>query len=73
VQQGTAARRSIPKFGENGPLVPPYDIRTPTRMNHDWTVFKNFSTIRDQKLQMRVGFFKLFNQAFATPRAATST
>ena len=57
---------SVPNFGENGPLVPQYDIRTPTRMNHDLTVFKNFSTIGDQKLQVRVGFFNLFNQAYAT-------
>jgi hypothetical protein len=56
---------SVPKFGENGQLVPPYNIRTPTRQNHDLTVFKNFSTTGQQKLQVRVGFFDLFNQAFA--------
>lgn len=56
---------SVPAFGKNGQLVPPYNIRTPTRQNHDLTVFKNFSTIRDQRLQVRMGFFNLFNQAFA--------
>jgi hypothetical protein len=46
--------------------VPPYNLRTPTRFNHDLTLFKNFSIQGDQKLQFRVGFFNLFNQAFAT-------
>jgi len=34
-------------------------------VNHDLTVFKNFNTVGEQKLQVRVGFFNLFNQAFA--------
>jgi hypothetical protein len=55
----------VPAFGSNGQLVPPYDIRTPMRVNHDLTLFKNFKTVGDQKLQFRVGFFNLFNQAFA--------
>jgi hypothetical protein len=57
---------AVPAFGENGPLIPPYNIRTPTRMNHDLTVFKNFTIRGDQRMQVRVGFFNLFNQAFAT-------
>ena len=68
----TSARRSstsiasrVPAFGENGDLVPPYNIRTPTRTNHDLTLFKNFEIRGDQKLQFRVGFFNIFNQAFA--------
>ena len=56
---------SVPEFGENGDLVPPYNIRTPTRINHDLTLFKNFEITGDQKLQFRVGFFNMFNQAFA--------
>ena len=56
---------SVPAFGENGDLVPPYNIRTPTRQNHDLTLFKNFEIRGDQKLQFRVGFFNIFNQAFA--------
>ena len=55
----------VPAFGENGDVVPPYNIRTPTRVNHDLTVFKNFKTYGEQKLQVRFGFFNIFNQAFA--------
>jgi hypothetical protein len=57
---------SVPAFGQNGDLVPPYNLRQPTRFNHDLTLFKNFQIRGDQKLQFRVGFFNLFNQAFAT-------
>jgi hypothetical protein len=56
----------VPAFGENGDLVPPFNIRQPTRSNHDLTIFKNFAIKGDQKIQFRVGFFNLFNQAFAT-------
>jgi hypothetical protein len=56
---------SVPEFGKNGDLVPPYNIRTPMRTNHDLTLFKNFGITGDQKLQVRVGFFNIFNQAFA--------
>jgi hypothetical protein len=55
----------VPDFGTTGSLVPPYNIRTPTRFNHDLTVFKNFQIHGDQKFQFRAGFFNLFNQAFA--------
>jgi hypothetical protein len=58
----------FPDFGAVGDVLPPYDIRTPTRMSHDLTMFKNFALKGDQKLQFRVGFFNMFNQAFATPR-----
>jgi hypothetical protein len=58
---------SVPAFGELGDLVPPYNIRTPTRFNHDVTVFKNFTIKGDQKIQFRVGAFNVFNQAFANP------
>ncbi len=54
----------VPAFGTNGSLVPPYNLRTPTRFNHDLTVFKNFQTVGEQKLQLRVGVFNLFNQSF---------
>jgi hypothetical protein len=56
----------VPAFGENGDLVPPYNLRQPTRQNHDLTLFKNFAIKGDHKLQFRVGFFNIFNQAFAT-------
>lgn len=57
---------SVPDFGTNGDLVPPYNLRQPTRFNHDLTLFKNFAIRGDQKLQFRIGFFNIFNQAFAT-------
>jgi hypothetical protein len=60
----------IPEFGENGPLIPPYNLRMPTRINHDLTLFKNFALAGDQKLQFRVGFFNLFNQAWVTTQSA---
>jgi hypothetical protein len=56
----------VPDFGTNGDLVPPYDLRQPTRTNHDVTLFKNFAIRGDQKLQFRLGLFNIFNQAFAT-------
>jgi hypothetical protein len=56
---------AVPEFGQNGDLVPPYNIRTPMRTNHDLTLFKNFGIKGDQKLQVRVGFFNIFNMAFA--------
>jgi hypothetical protein len=56
---------AVPAFGENGDFVPPYNIRTPTRFNHDLTLFKNFEIADERRLQFRVGFFNLFNQAFA--------
>jgi hypothetical protein len=55
----------VPAFGEKGELVPPNNIRTPMRMNHDLTLFKNFQIHGEQKFQFRVGFFNIFNQAFA--------
>jgi hypothetical protein len=58
----------FPAFGAVGDVLPPYDFRTPTRMTHDLTLFKNFPLKGDQKVQFRLGFFNLFNQAFATTR-----
>ena len=42
----------------------------PTRINHDLTVFKNFASDGDQKIQFSVGFFNLFNQAWVTTNSA---
>jgi Carboxypeptidase regulatory-like domain/TonB-dependent Receptor Plug Domain len=56
---------AVPAYPNNGDLVPPYNIRTPTRTNSDITLFKNFQIRGDQKVQFRVGFFNVFNQAFA--------
>ena len=41
--------------------------------NHDLTLFKNFAITGDQKLQFRVGFFNLFNQAFANTHVGGTT
>ena len=56
---------AIPALGESGPFQPPYDFRTPTRWNWDLTVFKSFPLGGDKRLQLRAGFFNLFNQAVA--------
>jgi hypothetical protein len=53
--------------GETGDLIAPYDLRTPSRMNHDVTLFKNFQIRGEQKLQFRVGMFNIFNMAYASP------
>ena len=60
----------FPAFGENGQVLPPNDIRSPNRQNHDLTLFKNFAVRGDQKLQLRFGFFNFFNQAFASTTTA---
>jgi hypothetical protein len=54
----------FPAFGEVGDVLPPYDLRTPSRQNHDLTLFKNFAIHGDQKLQLRFGFFNIFNSAY---------
>jgi Carboxypeptidase regulatory-like domain/TonB-dependent Receptor Plug Domain len=56
----------FPAIGEVGDVLPPFDIRTPGRMNHDITLFKNFAIKGDQKLQVRVGVFNIFNMAAAS-------
>ncbi|MPY86592.1 MAG: TonB-dependent receptor plug domain-containing protein [Luteitalea sp.] len=56
----------VPAVGEQGHVVPPNDIRTPTIHNHDLTIFKNFRINGNQRIQIRAGFFNLFNQAFPT-------
>lgn len=54
--------------GEIGDVNPPFDLRYPTRMNHDLTVFKDFRLPNDQRIQFRAGFFNLFNMAYAGVR-----
>jgi hypothetical protein len=63
---------SFPAFGEVGEVLPPYDLRTPTRSNHDITLFKNFAFRGDQKIQFRLGVFNMFNRAFATTSVTRS-
>jgi hypothetical protein len=53
--------------GELGSIIPPFNLRTPTRMNHDITIFKNFPIRGEQRLQFRAGFFNIFNMAYASP------
>jgi hypothetical protein len=54
---------AIPDLGESGPFDPPYDLRLPGRWNFDLTLFKNFDLGGTKRLQLRIGFFNLFNQA----------
>ena len=54
---------AIPALGESGPFQQPYYFRSPSRWNWDVTLFKNFALGGDKRLQFRVGFFNLFNQA----------
>jgi hypothetical protein len=56
----------FPAFGQQGDVIPPYDLRTPSRFNNDLTLFKNFQIRGEQKLQFRVGLFNIFNTSFIT-------
>jgi len=53
----------VPALGESGPFQSPYYLRFPSRWNWDVTVFKNFPVGEGKRMQVRVGFFNLFNQA----------
>ncbi len=55
----------VPALGQEGQPLPPYNLRRPVRQDHDLTVFKNFALRGSQKLQLRFGFFDLFNTAYA--------
>ena len=55
----------VPALGQEGQPLPPSNIRRPVRQDHDLTVFKNFALRGAQKLQLRFGFFDLFNTAYA--------
>jgi len=56
----------IPEYPNFGPYVPPYYLRSPSRWNWDITFFKNFPMGGSKKLQVRFGFFNIFNQSYAT-------
>lgn len=64
-----ALRLPNPAAGEVGDINPPYNLRYPTRMNHDLTIFKDFRLPNDNRIQFRVGFFNLFNMAYAGVRS----
>jgi hypothetical protein len=54
----------IPAFGQSGPFEPSQYLRTPSRMNHDVTLFKNFPIGKgNKKIQLRMGAFNIFNAA----------
>ena len=56
----------VPGLGTNGTVVPPYDLLAPWRSTHDLTLFKNFVIRGSQRLQLRAGFFNIFNTAYAS-------
>jgi Carboxypeptidase regulatory-like domain/TonB-dependent Receptor Plug Domain len=58
----------IPAFGQTGPFVAPYDLRTPARNFHDITLFKDFKMGGEKRVQLRVGAFNVFNQAYPVYR-----
>jgi hypothetical protein len=58
---------AVPGFGEEGTYQSPYYLRGPTRYNTDLTLFKTFGVTEHQNLEFRVGFFNIFNQAYARP------
>ncbi len=56
---------AVPAFGTSGPYQSPFYLRAPTTSNFDVTFFKNFTFTESKKLQLRLGLFNVFNQAFA--------
>src|SRR6267142_1969228 len=60
-----AAAFVMPNFGSNGPAQAPFYMRSPTTNNWDVTFFKNFKISESKKFQFRLGFFNVFNSAFA--------
>jgi hypothetical protein len=55
----------IPGYQQQGPNYPPDALRLPGRQVHDLTIFKDFALGGARRLQFRIGFFNIFNQAFA--------
>jgi hypothetical protein len=54
----------IPAFGSSGATISPFYFRSPARQNWDLSLFKNFKINESKALQVRFGFFNLFNHAF---------
>jgi hypothetical protein len=53
-----------PAFGQSGPFDSTYNLRPPSRNFHDITVFKDFRFGGSKRMQVRMGVFNLFNQAY---------
>lgn len=60
---------AIPEFSQTGAYQPQFYTRLPTRNNHDLTLMKNFRFLEGKNIQIRGGFFNIFNQAFVTRQA----
>lgn len=56
----------IPGFGQSGAYQSPFYSRLPGRNNHDVTLMKNFRFKESKNIQIRGGFFNIFNQAFVS-------
>jgi hypothetical protein len=56
----------LPTFGNSGPSQPPFYLRFPSRSNFDVSFFKNFKISESKSIQLRSGFFNIFNQAYPT-------
>jgi hypothetical protein len=54
----------IPGFRQTGPYYPPNTLRTPGRQFHDLTVFKDVPLGGSRRMQLRLGVFNIFNQAY---------
>jgi len=52
--------------GQTGALSPPFYLRLPSRSNFDVSFFKSFKISESKSLQVRTGFFNIFNQAYPT-------
>jgi hypothetical protein len=58
----------LPAFGQEGTYQAPYYLRGPSRFNTDVSLYKQFGFTESQSLEVRLGFFNIFNQAYAEPR-----
>ncbi len=60
---------AIPAFGQSGPFEQPYYLRAPSSSFHDLTMIKDVEVHwrgKPRTVQLRVGVFDIFNQAFAS-------
>ena len=57
-RSSTSTASGFPNSAKTEISILTYDLRMPTRMNHDLTLFKNFAIHGEQKLQVRVGILQ---------------